>query len=46
MGVAVSTFGLTGLIAKGYGTICWGFLFVYLTPMLAIGIYKIAKSGK
>ena len=45
MGVAVSTFGLTGLIAKGYGTICWGFLFVYV-PMLTIGIYKIAKSGK
>ena len=44
MGVAVSTFGLTGLIAKGYGTICWGFLFVI--PMLTIGIYKIAKSGK
>ena len=46
MGVAVSTFGLTGLIAKGYGTICWGFLFVYVIPMLTIGIYKIAKSGK
>ena len=46
LGVAVSTFGLTGLIAKGYGTICWGFLFVYVIPMLTIGIYKIAKSGK
>ena len=31
---------------KGYGTICWGFLFVYVIPMLTIGIYKIAKSGK
>jgi uncharacterized membrane protein YkvI len=46
LGVAVSTFGLTGLIAKGYGTICWGFLFVYVVPMLTLGIYKIAKSGK
>ena len=46
LGVAVSTFGLTGLIAKGYGTICWGFLFVYVIPMLTVGIYKIAKSGK
>ncbi|MBQ3373112.1 MAG: hypothetical protein IJG40_08290 [Oscillospiraceae bacterium] len=46
LGVAVSTFGLTGLIAKGYGTICWGFLIVYVVPMLTVGIYKIAKSGK
>ncbi len=46
LGVAVSTFGLTGLIAKGYGTICWGFLVVYVIPMLTIGIYKISKAGK
>ena len=46
MGVAVSTFGLTGLIAKGYGTICWGFLIVYVIPMLTLGIYKISKAGK
>ncbi len=46
LGVAVSTFGLTGLIAKGYGTICWGFLIVYVIPMLTLGIYKIAKAGK
>lgn len=46
VGVAVSTFGLTALIAKGYGTICWGFLIVYVIPMLTVGIYKIVKSGK
>ena len=46
LGVAVSTFGLTGLIAKGYGTVCWGFLIVYVIPMLTIGIYKISKAGK
>ena len=46
LGVAVSTFGLTGLIAKGYGTICWGFLIVYVIPMLTIGIYKIVKADK
>ena len=46
IGVAVSTFGLTGLIAKGYGTVCWGFLIVYFIPMLTIGIYKISKAGK
>lgn len=46
MGVAVSSFGLTGLIAKGYGTICWGFLIVYVIPMLTIGLVKISKANK
>lgn len=46
LGVAVSSFGLTGLIAKGYGTICWGFLIVYVIPMLTIGLVKISKAGK
>ena len=44
IGVGVSTFGLTGLIAKGYGTICWGFLIVYVIPTLTIGISKIRKE--
>ena len=46
IGVCVSTFGLTGLIAKGYGTVCWGFLIFYVLPMITIGIYKIAKGNK
>ena len=32
--------------SKGYGTICWGFLIVYVLPMLTIGIYKIAKADQ
>ena len=46
VGICISTFGLTGLVAKGYGTICWGFLVIYVIPMLTIGVYKIAKHGK
>lgn len=46
VGICVSTFGLTGLIAKGYGTICWGFLVVFVAPMMTMGIYKIAKGKK
>lgn len=45
-GICISTFGLTGLIAKGYGTISWGFLFIYVVPMLTLGIYKISKTHK
>ncbi len=46
VGVCISQFGLTGLIAKGYGTISWGFFFVYVIPMITLGVYKIAKAGK
>jgi uncharacterized membrane protein YkvI len=43
LGVFISTFGLTGLIAKGYGTITWGFFILYVVPMLTWGVYKIVK---
>ncbi|MFQ5721112.1 MAG: hypothetical protein ACE5GI_01300 [Candidatus Aminicenantales bacterium] len=43
--LAVSSFGLIALIAKGYGTISWGFFFVFLLPLLTVGVYKIAKSN-
>ena len=44
VGICVSTFGLIGLIARGYGTICWVFLLIYALPMVTIGIYKISKA--
>ncbi len=46
LGVCVSTFGLTGLIAKGYGTITWGFFAVYVVPVLTVGVYKLYKAKK
>lgn len=46
VGICISTFGLTGLVAKGYGTICWGFLVIYVIPMLTLGIMKISKASK
>jgi uncharacterized membrane protein YkvI len=46
LGVAISSFGLTGLIAQGYGTITWGFFVLYVVPVLTLGVYKIAKSGR
>ena len=39
-----STFGLINLIAKGYGTLSWGFMFVYILPILTIGVYRIFKK--
>jgi uncharacterized membrane protein YkvI len=46
LGVLISSFGLTGLIARGYGTITWGFFALYVVPVLTLGVYKIAIAGK
>ena len=43
LGLAASTFGLVQLVARGYGTVSWGFLFVYIIPLLTVGLYKITK---
>ena len=42
--LGLSTFGLINLIAKGYGSISWGFFVVYFLPLMSLGIYKIFKS--
>jgi len=36
--------GLIGLIADGYGMITWGFIAIYVVPVLTIGVYKIFRS--
>ena len=36
--------GIITLIAKGYGTMAWGFLFVYVIPVLIVGIRRIFLS--
>lgn len=46
LGVIVAQFGLTGLIAQGYGTITWGFFIFYVVPTLTIGVFKIIKKDK
>ena len=37
-------FGLIDLIAKGYGTIAWGFLLVFVIPVLTLGLRKILQT--
>jgi uncharacterized membrane protein YkvI len=36
--------GLVNLIAKGYGTLTWLFLVVYVIPVLTIGVWIVAKT--
>ncbi len=39
--VILGQFGIIDLIAKGYGTMGWGFLIVFILPILTIGAYRI-----
>lgn len=39
--VLADAIGLTGLVAKGYGTITWGFLLVFVLPLLTYGVWLI-----
>ena len=45
IGLGLSTFGLIPLIAKGYGTVSWGFFIVYIIPLVTLGLYKIFKKN-
>lgn len=41
----LSDVGIVDLIARGYGTIAWGFLFVYLIPLFSVGVYRLRRSA-
>jgi uncharacterized membrane protein YkvI len=45
MGLAISNFGLIGLIAKGYGTISWVFFILQGVALFTIGLYKLSKHS-
>lgn len=46
LGICVSTFGLTDLIDKGYGAICYGALCLFALPMLTAGVRMIRRAGR
>jgi uncharacterized membrane protein YkvI len=41
----LARFGLINLIAKGYGTVAWGFLLLFVVPVLTVGVYKAFGKG-
>lgn len=43
---ALATVGIIPLIARGYGGISWGFLAVYILPLLTIGVVKMRRQGE
>ena len=46
LGTVISSFGLIGLIARGYGTLTLGFILVYVIPVLTIGVWRIWTSSE
>ncbi len=43
LGAVIAQFGLIPLIAQGYGLITWGYLAVFVVPVLTRGIYLIIR---
>ncbi len=37
--------GLVGLIARGYGTLTWAFLLIYVLPVLTWGVWLARRGG-
>lgn len=40
----LATVGIIPLIARGYGGIAWGFLIVYIIPLLTIGVVRMRRQ--
>ncbi len=45
-GALISELGLTPLVAKGYGTITWGFVVVFVLPVLTRGVFLCWKKAR
>ena len=45
-GALTAQIGLRDLIASGYGMITWGFLLVYVAPVLTVGVWKLLRAGR
>jgi len=43
-GTLLAGVGLVDLIARGYGTLTWVFLLVFVLPVLTVGLWKIRRN--
>lgn len=46
IGLAISKFGITAIILKGYGSLPLAYTITLIIPLFTIGIYKIIKHDK
>ena len=42
----LAQFGIVALVARGYGSLAWGFFIVFTLPLLTVGSLKIIRSGE
>lgn len=42
--VLAGQFGLIDLVARGYGTLTWLFIAVYVVPVMTLGVWRILKA--
>jgi uncharacterized membrane protein YkvI len=38
--------GIVGLVAKGYGTLAWFVLAIYVIPVLTLGVFKLRSQPR
>jgi uncharacterized membrane protein YkvI len=43
LSLAISTFGLIALVAKGYGSISWGIFVFFFVPLMTVGLARILR---
>lgn len=41
----LAKFGITALVAKGYGNLAWAYLIVFIIPLLTIGVFKVYRRA-
>ena len=44
--VIADSIGLTGLVAQGYGTITWGFLLLFVIPVVTWGVFLVWRADR
>jgi len=44
LALALTPLGLVDLIARGYGTLTWGFFLFYILPVLTIGVWMLWRG--
>ncbi len=44
VGGLLARFGIVALIGRGYGTVSWGFMLIYVVPMLTIGLRQLLRA--
>ena len=42
----LSQVGIIALIAKGYGTLAWGFMALYIIPLLTVGVWRLYVADR